>query len=451
MRTNSSYAVELKNANRIFNQTVRIYQSAIKFCLSAFENEWDNLKDIESSKYQAAAARNLIHSTSKNTAKYQKFDRLFYKLPCYLLTNIINTSIGILNSYHTQLDAYNQSDKQGNSPRLQFNHNTFPTFYRNNMSLYTMGADTIQLKLFIDNDWRYMTFRLKHTDVNSILKHILPGSKVSCPTMEKRNRKWFLQFNFEDNVLLNKTPIHNQSVLAVDLGINTCAVCAVMRYDGTVTARKFIDFPVEKDHLNHLLNKIKNLQRRYKGHNTDKMWRRVKNLNTELAKKTADEIAKMAVNYNVSVIVFEHLDMNGRKSGSKKQRLHMWNKCTIQDMTTTKAHKNGIRISRICARYTSKLAFDGSGLVIRGKDAGFKTNQICRFPNGKVYNCDLSASYNIGARYFIREIEKFYTLKPTNKHISLWSDIQTKVPDISRRTQNTLSTLKLIHQCIDAA
>ena len=159
----------------------------------------------------------------------------------------------------------------------------------------------------------------------------------------------------------------------------------------------------------------------------------------------------MAVSTGVNIIVFEHLDMNGRKSGSKKQRLHMWNKCTIQDMTTTKAHKNGIHISRICARYTSKLAFDGSGLVIRGKDAKFKTNQICRFPSGKVYNCDLSASYNIGARYFIREIKKFYTSKPTNKYISLWSDIKTKVPDVSRRSQNTLSTLKLIHQCINAA
>ena len=102
MMTNSSYAVELKNVNRIFNQTIKVYQSAIKFCLSTFENEWDNLKSIESSKYQAATARNLIHSTSKNIAKYHKFDKLFYKLPSYLLTNIINTSIGILNSYHTQ-------------------------------------------------------------------------------------------------------------------------------------------------------------------------------------------------------------------------------------------------------------------------------------------------------------------------------------------------------------
>jgi hypothetical protein len=31
---------------------------------------------------------------------------------------------------------------------------------------------------------------------------------------------------------------------------------------------------------------------------------------------------------------------------------------------------------------------------------------ICQFTTGKKYNCDLNASYNIGARYFIRELFK---------------------------------------------
>ena len=31
---------------------------------------------------------------------------------------------------------------------------------------------------------------------------------------------------------------------------------------------------------------------------------------------------------------------------------------------------------------------------------------MCTFTNRKIYNCDLSASYNIDARYFIREILK---------------------------------------------
>ena len=64
-----------------------------------------------------------------------------------------------------------------------------------------------------------------------------------------------------------------------------------------------------------------------------------------------------------------------------------------------------MRISRICAWNTSKLAYDGSGKVERGtyiQNGVKKYNySICTFQN-----CDLNASYNIGARYFIRELLK---------------------------------------------
>ena len=117
-----------------------------------------------------------------------------------------------------------------------------------------------------------------------------------------------------------------------------------------------------------------------------------------------------AILYNVDVIVFEYLDTNGKKRGSKKQRLQLWRKREIQRIVEHHAHKCGIRVSRICAWGTSSLAFDGSGKVERGtymQDGKEKYNySICVFPNGKIYHCDLNASYNIGARYFIRELLK---------------------------------------------
>ena len=82
--------------------------------------------------------------------------------------------------------------------------------------------------------------------------------------------------------------------------------------------------------------------------------------------------------------------------------------------------------------------FDSSGEVLRGKDAGFSTNRLCRFANGKIYNCDLSASYNIGARYFIREIQKSISAKR-------WSDIQARVPECEKRTWCTYNTLLQIN------
>ena len=43
-------------------------------------------------------------------------------------------------------------------------------------------------------------------------------------------------------------------------------------------------------------------------------------------------------------------------------------------------------------------SYDGSGRVVRDKSNYGR----CRFASGKEYDCDLSASYNIAARFFAR-------------------------------------------------
>ena len=152
-----------------------------------------------------------------------------------------------------------------------------------------------------------------------------------------------------------------------------------------------------------------------------------------------------AASFHADIIVFEHLDKNGRKSGSKKQRLHMWKAEYVQNMVESKAHRKGMRISRICAWKTSRLAYDGSGEVKRGKESE-RTNgsySICEFTTGKLYNCDLNASYNIGARYFIREILKSL---PERERLAL----EAKDPAAARRSTCTLSTLISLHAVLAA-
>ena len=116
-----------------------------------------------------------------------------------------------------------------------------------------------------------------------------------------------------------------------------------------------------------------------------------------------------------------------------------------QKLTEYKAHQLGMRISHVCAWGTSKLAFDGSGEVKRGKEVSKTTPyNVCCFKNEKQYNCDLSASYNIGARYFIREILK--TL-PAKERLH----IEAKVPQCCKRSTCTLSTLISLYAELNAA
>ena len=441
MKIISSYAVEIKHINKLFRQTIKIYNDAVTFCVKVFEENWSDLKILEvGNKERKGYAEKLIHSTKSNVAKYPDFDINFHKMPTYLRRAVINTALGHLSSYHSNLSNWEASDTNSKAPTLQTHLNKLPTFYKDNMYLDGCEDDSVKLKLFVNNDWNWVEVKLKHTDVVSIQKH-MKSAKMSVPTLEKKNKKWFLRFAFEEKVELNKTKLEEQRILAVDLGINTDATCSVMSMEGTILAREFINFASDKDQLYHTLNKIKKIQQKYGSNNVAKLWRYAKFHNDELARKIANAITNTAIRHNCDVIVFEYLNTNGRKPGYQKQKLNMWKKNTIQNIVEHKAHKNGIRVSRVCAWGTSKLAYDGSGKVLRGKKANLNTYELCQFSSGKIYNCDLSASYNIGARFFIREMQKILPVK-------VWSDIVAKVPECQKRTQCTYNTLLEINKVI---
>ena len=120
--------------------------------------------------------------------------------------------------------------------------------------------------------------------------------------------------------------------------------------------------------------------------------------------------------------------------GSRKQKLHLWRSQYVQSMVEHKTHRLGMHVSHICAWGTSRLAFDGSGRVLRGSEVDLGSYSVCKFQNGKTYNCDLNASYNIGARYFIREILKSV---PVKARLAL----EGKVPQTAKRSTCTLSVL----------
>ena len=222
------------------------------------------------------------------------------------------------------------------------------------------------------------------------------------------------------------------------LEINTDAVCSIMEADGTVAARKFINFAAEKDHLQHVLNRVRKHQRLHGPQSVRGFWAYGVRLNEELARKTAGAIIAFAKESRADVIVFEHLDMRGKKlRGKNRQKLHMWRKQSVQEITEHQAHRLGMRISRVCAWKTSAYAFDGSGRVTRDP----KNHSLAVFRNGKQYNCDLSASYNIGARYFIREL-----LKPVPE--TERSVLEAKVPAVQRRTSCVYADLIKLSEVI---
>ena len=260
------------------------------------------------------------------------------------------------------------------------------------------------------------------------------GKKASAPTLEKRQRRYFLRFFYTEEVTLTKTAVEEQIICSVDLGINTDAVCTIMRSDGTVLGRKIINFPSEKDRMYRVLGRIRRFQREHSSVQAGGRWEYASRLNAELARKIAGAVSAYAEEHHSDVIVFEYLEMQGKIAGNKKQKLHLWRKRDIQKRCEHQAHRKGMRVSRICAWNTSRLAYDGSGAVLRDG----KNHSLCSFSTGKRYHCDLSASYNIGARYFIRELLK--PLPATERSL-----LEAKVPSVKRRTSCVYADLRELH------
>ena len=425
----SSYKVKIKHYNHIFEQTVEIYRNAVSFFIDVCDKEWDILESLNSLE-RCRKVEELTLQTKKNQNPKYDFNERFYKMPSYLRRSAINTATGCYSSHYSNLKNW-EDNSVGNRPKLQLDRNVMPTLYKNNMYIRT-DDDTARIKIFHKNDWVWLDVGLNNQDVKYIHNHC-KFKKECVPTLNKRGKCWYLVFPFEDKVEFQKVDIQDQLICSVDLGLNNNATCSIMQSDGTVVGRKFVNLATEKDHLYKALNRVKKAQQNG-ARKCPTLWKHVNDLNTDISRKTAKDIIDFAVLYNVDVIVFEHLDTQGKKKGKGKQKLALWRKQEIQKLVEHKAHILGIRISHICAWNTSKLAFDGSGIVLRGKAGGFNTYELCKFQNGKIYNCDLSASYNIGARYFIREI-----LKSLGESSRL--AIEAKVPQSAKRSTCTFSTL----------
>lgn len=433
MNVISSYKVKIKDMNHCFNETIYMYQEAISFFMDVCQKEWSLLQNLSSIKSVAFMEKLTLVSEKRPSVPYD-FNKRFYKMPCYLRRAAIAQAIGSYSSWFSNHENW-KKNPEGAEPKLQMDRCTMPVFYKGNM-YKRISDDMTQIKIYYHNDWVWQTVHLRKQDVKYIQRHCSAMRECS-PALVRRGKCWYLNFAFEQKVELNETDIQKQKVCAVDLGLNNDAVCSVMDAEGTVIARRFIRQAVEKDHLYTVLNRIRK-QQQHGAKRCKTLWSIADNINREISRKTAGNILSFAYEYNVDVIVFEHLDTKGKKKGKNKQKLSLWRKKEIQRIVEHRAHRLGIRISRICAWNTSCLAYDGSGYVDRGKyiqNGKEKYNySICVFQSGKQYHCDLNASYNIGARYFVREL-----LKSNSVRRRLPS--QTKDSDYGKGTTRTLSSL----------
>lgn len=428
MRLTTSYKMKLTGDFKALETSLAIYRQTLTFLIPIIDAAWEELSQYEFVNQKYNQIEKWVHSNQNNQARFD-FDQQFPKLPSYLRRSAISKALGIVSSYRSNLANW-EANPWGQAPKLQLIHYEYPAYYKRNLfKNFDPIHQTIELKVFKNGDWVYEQYGLKQSDC-TYYKRYLAGQKQNVPILQKKGRRFYVTFSYEENTIL--VPEESiDKICSVDLGLDTDATCSIMDKDGTIYARKFISFSTEHDRLHTQLGRIKRNQKRGSRHNKT-LWRKVAGISQDIADKTAIAIFEFGKEHGVDVFVLEYLDFKGKQA---VKRAHFWRYKRIYKILTQKAHKYGLRISRVNARYTSRLAFDGSGWVKRGSEIEPNTPySAIQFATGKFYNADLNASYNIGARFFIRHLLKTVTV---TQRLAL----EAKVPRVAKRSTCTLSDL----------
>jgi len=425
-----------------FDETIKIYNQALSFYIFVCEQEQINFQD-KTSKERLKYIESITHRTSKNRDIKYDFDKDFYKFPSYLRRAVIMDALGVIGSHFSRVENWEDKKEKSLSrgkkffekpPIINYEPNSFPTLYKDNM-WKKIKDGVAKIKVFKNSDWVWIEIKYSTKSLKSGQNYRFINFKEFNPMLVKKGKKYFLHISYETEVKLNSTPIKKQKVIGVDLGLTNSAVCSCIDIDGTVLDRLFINQSKEKDQLSHKINRLSKVKRKSGIFDSKpNHWRKINGLQKFIVQDTVDKIVEFAIKNKADIIVFEYLGkmkLPKNTFGAKRLRakLQFWAKLKIQQKVGEKAHSVGIRYSRVLARGTSMYAYDGSGLLTRS----YKKD-IATFSNGKIYHSDLSASYNIASRYFIRAI-----IKPLSEKSRL--QVEAKVPKLVDRISHTLSSL----------
>ncbi len=387
-----------KQGKADLSATLSLYQSYVRGLMILLNARWSSLGQVKGNAI-IKDTEALIHPTQQRPiVKHRYFHQCFYKFPSYLRRVAIMDAFGQVKSFHTRYDTWLDTGMKGRPPALTCSTNTFPSLYQGQCIKFNDSGSAAFIKVFSGGDWVWRCYRL-----SGQTRFLGKGKKLSS-LLVINGKRWELSIPSKLEVSLKEKTQFSGKVLAVDVGINTAATCAVVDQHGTVLDRCFINRS-DKDRERQLMQRIRTKARKQTRHGNKlpqgfcaNDHRRLKQLATNQAHQISRQIVTLARDQYCDAIVLENLKgwkpKAGRKRSTMKAKFHRWFHRMLTDRIESKAIELGIRVLWVYARGTSSNAYDGSGKVRRDKD----NYANARFSNGKRYNADLNAAYNIAAR-----------------------------------------------------
>lgn len=132
------------------------------------------------------------------------------------------------------------------------------TLYKKNS--FERDGRSVKIKVFIRNTWSWIRVSIAKQDWKDLENAISHAKKVYNPSIVYKYHNFYLVFPLEYYCSGFPTvDLEEQTVLAVDLGINHGAVCSVVDYHGNVSARIFDPFHRERTSIDSCIKAIRHV------------------------------------------------------------------------------------------------------------------------------------------------------------------------------------------------
>lgn len=392
--------------------TTDVYRRLCNALASVFLAHWPQVHDQPVQDLES-----LFHNTKQtpSTPYGAWFAHRFPKVPAYLRRAATMAAHGAVSSFMTRYRAWQGGDRRcrEQKPPRWGGVRSWPVLYAANGGAGAMirrQGEAVDLKLLdaASGDWIWRSASVARRGK----RHKLAGAVPKSPALIAQHGRVALAQPYEiPRPAREKTP--NGRVCSVDLGINKQATLSVVRPDGTVTARRVLHLGAHIDRRDGALSAIRHKAKQTCGSGGHLstgfcagLYRRARGLNLHIARTLSRLVLGFARAHGARTVVFEDLKhfrpKGGRKRSSLRQKFHGWLHRLVVRQAEMSAQELGMQIGFVHPRGTSSWAYDGSGRVVRDR----ANHARCRFASGKEYDCDLSAAYNIAARWLARQKPK---------------------------------------------
>ena len=129
----SSYSAIVKNENKIFKPTLKIYRQAVAFFIEVALAEWTLFTAMAHSDECIAIMEAIAHKTDAHPEPKYDFDGQFPKMPSYIRRAAIKEAVGRVSSYKTNYARWEASGSGKGRPGFPTAGYCFPCMYKGNM------------------------------------------------------------------------------------------------------------------------------------------------------------------------------------------------------------------------------------------------------------------------------------------------------------------------------